>query len=158
MAFACLYIFVCGGVYKYYSPAPDDTGVLLNAGAKFDLVLSGGSDACLLARRRVGTNPSLARRGRRYLSKTGAIVKINKRKSSSAVTVSPALASLWSHFLPEQEGRPQRRCSRPPRHQSSSPASVSPSVAVTSRSDVSLSPQPGRGVRKAPFINKHKVL
>lgn len=111
----------------------------------------------------MGTNPSLARRGRRYLSKTGAIVKIKKRKSSSAVTVSPALASLWSHFVPEQEGGPAAEemlsgSSRPPRHRSSSRASVSPSVAVTSQSDVSLSPQPGRGVRKAPFINKHKVL
>lgn len=111
----------------------------------------------------MGTNPSLARRGRRYLSKTGAIVKINQRKSSSAVTVSPALASSWSHFLLEQEGGPAAEemllgSSQPPRHQSSSPASVSPSVAVTSRSDVSLSPQHSRGVQKSPFINKHKVL
>lgn len=97
------YLFVCGGGYKYYLRAPDDTGVVLNAGAKFDLALSGGSDAYLLARQWVGANPSLARRGRRYLSKTGAIIKINKSKSSPALTASPMLTSLRSHLLPGQE-------------------------------------------------------
>lgn len=47
------------GMYKYYSHATDNTGVFLNMGAKFDLALSGGSDAYLLARRWVGINPSL---------------------------------------------------------------------------------------------------
>jgi len=62
-------IFARGGAYKYYSRAPGDTGVSLSAGAKPDLALSGSSDAYLSARRRVGTQPSPARRGRRCLSK-----------------------------------------------------------------------------------------
>lgn len=50
---ACASVFgICvrAGACINRTRVPDDTGVLLNAGAKFDLALSDGSDACLLGR------------------------------------------------------------------------------------------------------------
>lgn len=84
-----------GGVYKYCSPVPDGAGVVLRAGAKLDLALPGGNNAYLLARRWVGTAPSLAGVADTGSAEQGVviIIKINKSKSSSATTTSPLLTS-----------------------------------------------------------------
>lgn len=54
-----LSILARGGAYKYYRRAPDDTGVSLDAGAKFDPALSAGS-RCIFMIDAMGGNGSLA--------------------------------------------------------------------------------------------------